>query len=156
MAVPCYNEEEVLLDTTEKLTQKYETVETFSVKLTPEGLGDVVVNLEKTEEGIVLELVASKESTAKLLDSEMGELQSALSQFNAQVNEIRVAEPVNAQTQTNDGFLQQDFSEQFEQNQGTYRQGTPSYARARNTISEQSVENNEPVYRDNSKINTYI
>lgn len=139
-----------------KLTQKYETVETFSVKLTPEGLGDVVVNLEKTEEGIVLELVASKESTAKLLDSEMGELQSALSQFNAQVNEIRVAEPVNAQTQTNDGFLQQDFSEQFEQNQGTYRQGTPSYARARNTISEQSVENNEPVYRDNSKINTYI
>lgn len=141
---------------TAKLTQKYEPVETFSVKLTPEGLGDVVVNLEKTADGIVLELVASEKSTAVMLNKEMSELQSALNQFNAQVNEIRVMEPAQTQNQTNDGFLQQDFSEQFEQNQGTYRQGTPRYTRARNTISEQSVENTEAVYRDNSKINTYI
>ncbi|MBE6836847.1 MAG: flagellar hook-length control protein FliK [Ruminococcus sp.] len=139
-----------------KLTQKYEEVETFSVKLNPEGLGEVTVNLEKTDDGIILELVASEKSTAQMLDKEMNELQSALSQFNAQVNEIRVAEPVQAQNQTNDGFLQQDFSEQFEQNQGNFREGTPRYVRARNTISEQSADISEPVYRDNSKINTFI
>lgn len=136
-----------------KLSQRYEEVETFSVKLNPEGLGEVVVNLEKTEEGVVLSLVANESSTADLLNGKMNELQSALSQFNAQVTEIRVAETNESHT---DSFLQQDLSQQYQQNQGGYREGTPRHARAQETIAQQAVEVAELVYRDSSTINTYI
>lgn len=149
--------ESVLRQTAErissKLSQRYEVVETFSVKLTPEGLGEVVVNLEKTEEGVVLNLVANESHTADLLNSKMNELQTALSQFNAQVAEIRVSETNESHTES---FLQQDLSQQYQQNQGGYREGSKRHARAQETIAQQAVDVAELVYRDNSAINTYI
>ena len=136
-----------------KLSQRYEEVETFSVRLNPEGLGEVVVNLEKTDDGVVLSLAASETKTAEMLGNQMNELQSALSQFNATVTEIKVFEPQQSQTQS---YLQQDFSENYQGSNGeSYRQGTPRYTRAQETI-ENTVENVQTVFRDNSRINTYI
>ncbi len=74
----------------------------FTVKLRPEGLGEILVKLVSDEGGkAVLTLVASSEKTAELLNRDLASLQTSLNQHNVEIenNSVKTAETVmNAQT----------------------------------------------------------
>ena len=96
-----------------------EGTQKFTVKLNPEGLGEIVVNLEKSGDAMVLNLVASSARTAELLNSQLSNLQASLSQYNAQVN-TAVVTPSNESAAYN--FNQQMAGQQFSQNGGYQQQ----------------------------------
>ena len=62
--------------------------EEFIIKLTPEGLGDITVKFEKTEDTMLVYMVASDEKTSQLLNQELDVLRSMLRPYNAQISEV--------------------------------------------------------------------
>ncbi len=69
----------------------------FTVKLRPEGLGEILVKLVSDEGGkAVLSLVASSEKTAELLNRDLASLQTSLNQHNVEIenNSVKTAETV--------------------------------------------------------------
>ena len=69
----------------------------FTVKLRPEGLGEILVKLVSDEGGkAVLTMVASSEKTAELLNRDLASLQTSLNQHNVEIenNSVKVAETV--------------------------------------------------------------
>ena len=79
----------------------------FSIKLRPEGLGEVIVKLVQDGGKTVLSLTASSARTAALLSSNMADLQTALSQHNVQLADI--GEVKNVPQMTAGGFMQQEY-----------------------------------------------
>lgn len=92
--------------------------EKFTVKLNPNGLGEIVVNLEKSGDSMILNLVASNARTAELLNNQLSNLQVSLSQYNAQVN--TVVAPSNESAAYN--FNQQMSGQQFSQDNNSSQQ----------------------------------
>ncbi|MCM1226930.1 MAG: flagellar hook-length control protein FliK [Clostridium sp.] len=107
----------------------------FTVKLRPEGLGEIIVKLVKSEGGkMFMSMAASSAKTAQLLNSNLSTLQSSLSQHNVEIlntNDMtQTVMPMNPAFeqyygQQNDAYQQQN--QQFRhqnQNQGhmTYAQ----------------------------------
>ena len=95
----------------------------FTVKLRPEGLGEILVKLVSDEGGkAILSLVASSEKTAELLNRDLASLQTALNQHNVEIenSSVKTAETVmHAQT----AFDQYDERRQDEaQQQNHFRQ----------------------------------
>lgn len=63
--------------------------EMFTVRLNPEGLGDVVVRLTKTQSGeMLLNLVARNPETQKMMAAQVEALQTALQPLNVQVEAV--------------------------------------------------------------------
>lgn len=89
----------------------------FTVKLRPEGLGEILVKLVTDEGGkSVLSLVASSEKTAELLNRDLASLQTSLNNHNVEIenNSVKTAETVmHAQS----AFDQFDERRQDEANQ---------------------------------------
>lgn len=93
----------------------------FTVKLRPEGLGEILVKLVSNEGGkAVLTMVASSEKTAELLNRDLASLQTSLNQHNVEIenNSVKVDETVmNSQTafdqynerQQDEAYQQQHF-----------------------------------------------
>lgn len=82
------------LDSIERAVK--EQTETFTAKLDPEGLGEIIIKMVKDESGIVLSIMADNERTAQLINSQLGGLQNSLSEYNAQVNPAVVTQPSQA------------------------------------------------------------
>lgn len=144
---------EVLRQTVEQVYDRIRTAndrESFSIRLKPEGLGEVLVKLAKTGGGIVLDMAASSAKTAAMLNQQIAQLEQALAQYNPQVNTVTVEAGQNASGE----FLQQEFSRQ------QYRGGEQQDGRQRRTASQtvEVQETAESVVRpaDSSAINTYI
>lgn len=99
---------------TEKLT---EDAQTYKVRLTPEGLGDITVEMTRTTDGLLsINLAASSSRTAQMLSEQVGALQAALGQ-NAELSSITVEDPET------DLFYQQYSEQQYQQN---FHSGTNS------------------------------
>ncbi len=79
----------------------------FSIKLRPEGLGEVIVKLVQDGGKTVLSLTASSARTAALLSSNMADLQTALSQHNVQLADI--GEVKSVPQMTAGSFMQQEY-----------------------------------------------
>ncbi|MBE6841613.1 MAG: hypothetical protein E7510_02145 [Ruminococcus sp.] len=62
--------------------------EEFIIKLTPEGLGDITVKFEKTDETVLVKLIASDERTAQLLNQELDVLRTMLKPHNAEIQNV--------------------------------------------------------------------
>lgn len=138
----------------ERLNVGFEQKENFSIKLNPHGLGEVEVQLEKTKDGIILNLVVSQSKTARLLNGEIQSLQNALSQYNATINEVRVEEPHQTQTES---FAQNFSEEAYEQNSQSFNQSNSHKQNARNVIRQaMELERDEPAMLNNGIINTKI
>lgn len=60
----------------------------FTIKLKPEGLGEIIVNMVSTGGKISMSIGVTNAETQKLLSSELANLKEALQPFNAQVQEI--------------------------------------------------------------------
>lgn len=89
----------------------------FTVKLRPEGLGEILVKLVSEDGGkAVLSMVASSEKTAQLLNRDLASLQSSLNQHNVEIenNSVKTLETVTA---TQSAFSQYDERRQDEANQ---------------------------------------
>jgi len=89
----------------------------FTVKLRPEGLGEILVKLVSDEAGrSVLSIVASSEKTADLLNRDLASLQASLSDHNVHIenNSVKTAETVMP---AQSGFDQYDERRQQEAEQ---------------------------------------
>lgn len=61
----------------------------FTVKLKPEGIGEIVVKLSEDKNSVSLRIFAASAETAKLITSEVASLQEALKPLNASVVQIQ-------------------------------------------------------------------
>lgn len=89
----------------------------FTVKLRPEGLGEILVKLVSDDGGkTILSMVASSEKTAQLLNRDLASLQSSLNEHNVEIenNGVKTVENVNSSTTS---FSQYDERRQDEANQ---------------------------------------
>lgn len=67
----------------------------FTVKLNPESLGEVTINLVEENGKMVLNITAASESTAKLLNSDLTALRDSLGNLNLEIREISLQAPEN-------------------------------------------------------------
>ncbi len=64
----------------------------FTVKLMPEGLGEVVVQLKATENGLTLTLIAQSAEAQRLLAADLEQLRNSLSPLHVEVQEVQSSE----------------------------------------------------------------
>ena len=82
----------------------------FTVKLRPEGLGEILVKLVSDDAGrTVLSMVASSQRTADLLNRDLASLQSQLSDHNVEIenNSVKVSETVMPSDRQSDAAFSQ-------------------------------------------------
>jgi len=134
---------------TEKLT---EAEETFKFRLTPEGLGDITVEMTRTTDGLLsINLAASSSRTAQMLSEQAGALQAALGQ-NAELSAITVEDPET------DMFYQQYSEQQHQQNFNSGTNSNEHYQHRGNWeySAEETAEANGAGVPAPGILNTYI
>ncbi|MGN0612723.1 MAG: flagellar hook-length control protein FliK, partial [Porcipelethomonas sp.] len=92
----------------------------FTVKLRPEGLGEILVKLVSEDGGkTVLSMVASSAKTAALLNRDLASLQTSLSQHDVEIenNSVRTAETVMAASSSFSQYDERRQDEGRQQNQ---------------------------------------
>ena len=99
----------------------------FTVKLRPEGLGEILVKLVSDDAGkTILSMVASSQRTADLLNRDLASLQSQLGNHNVEIenNSVKVSETVMpAEHQSDAAFSQFDQRRRDEgEQENRYRQ----------------------------------
>lgn len=90
----------------------------FTVKLRPEGLGEILVKLVSNEGGkAILTMVASSEKTAELLNRDLASLQTSLNQHNVEIenNSVKVAETVMHSQTAFDQYNERQQDEAYQQ-----------------------------------------
>lgn len=125
----------------------------FTIKLKPEGLGEIIVNMVSTGGKISMSIGVTNAETQKLLSSELANLKEALQPFNAQVEEI-YHNGTGGMEFTN---YQQSFYQQQNQMSGRnhfVRQDGTEDEDIYEAVSEIGLQ---PVYAgDTEMLNTYI
>lgn len=102
--------------------------EEFTVKLQPEGLGEITVKLAQVDAKLVLRIVASSEQTARLLNASLAELKESLRPLGAQVQEVGVKNDFFSAQQDN-AFAGNAFyqSQQQARQQRAHQARTPDF-----------------------------
>lgn len=94
----------------------------FTIKLRPEGLGEITVKLLEAGGKVTLSLAASDINVQRLLGSELNNLRDIMRPYNVEVSQV-------AQTNEAQGMnMQQQFSQQFSQHRFTGQQQNPAFA----------------------------
>lgn len=86
----------------------------FIIKLSPEGLGEITVKLIKSDEGILVKMMASDEKTAQLLNRELDVLQNLLKPHNAELETVVYSKSQNSMTDMSNA--NQQYSQNFRSN----------------------------------------
>lgn len=92
----------------------------FTVKLKPDGLGEILVKLVQNNEGkMLLTMIASSAKTAELLNHDLASLQSSLNQHNVEIvnKSVDVAKNVMPMTSAFDQYDERRQDEGRQQNQ---------------------------------------
>lgn len=92
------------------------TEKNFTIKLKPEGLGEVVVKLAKVQDHTVVSIIAANGNAARLLNEDLSLLRTSMQAMNVEINQVvsgEQADLVNLQQQ----MQQQAGQHQFNQNQ---------------------------------------
>ncbi len=82
----------------------------FTVKLNPEGLGEITVSLTETAGRLSLALTATSSETARLLNSEIAVLQSTLKPYQSESEPIIVVQ--TSQSETAKDYISNGFTQQ--------------------------------------------
>ncbi len=82
----------------------------FTVKLSPEGLGDITVSLTETSGKMSLVLTATSPETARLLNSELAILQATLKPYQSEAEPIIVVQ--TTQSETGNDYISNGFTQQ--------------------------------------------
>lgn len=115
----------------------------LTVRLNPEGLGEVIVRLRKTDAGMLVSLSAQSIRTAEMLNNQLGLIQSNLDRYDAQVNPVTVEE---SQLTASYNFNQQMFGNQPQQqernnsDEGNYSNGSSEYETEAEVITRKTVD----------------
>ena len=94
-----------------------EKLETFTIRLRPEGLGEILVHMETVGDKIAMSIGVSKLETQQILNQELQQLKEVLKPFQAEIKEVYQSQP--------DAFQMMD---QQQQQQAFYRQREAFYA----------------------------
>lgn len=94
----------------------------FTVKLKPEGLGEIIVKLVQNDGGkMIMSMTASSARTAELLNSNLASLQSSLNQHNVEiVNPHDMTNTVSAMSQAFEQYYHDGGQHQRQQDQHFY------------------------------------
>lgn len=152
---------EIAQQTAEKISARLSTgyvqKENFSIKLTPEGLGDVVVSFEKTDGGMVFNISASQSKTAKLLSGEIDTIANALGQVKSFDGENIVVNVSQTQPSQDENFSQQFSDESYQQNSQNFAQsGSHKRNARRNFVQASEAEKVQSLFAGTGTINTVI
>lgn len=128
----------------------------FTIKLRPEGLGEITVKLLESGGKITLSLAASDAGVQRLLGSELNHLCDIMRPYNvevAQVIQSNEAQSMNMQQQ----FGQQPFGQQLSQHSYSGQQQTPTFAYdADYGENAQTGKTEQAAIPLNSMLDTYI
>ena len=123
----------------------------FTIKLSPEGLGEITVKLLEDSGKVTLSLAASNANVQRLLSSELNNLRDIMRPYNVEVAQV---------VQTNEAQnmnMQQQFSQQFSQHSHNGQQETPSFAYTSNYGENAQAEESSPtVILPDSVLDAYI
>lgn len=123
----------------------------FTIKLKPEGLGEITVKLLDDGGKITLSLAASNANVQRLLSSELNNLRDIMRPYNVEV--AQVAQTNEAQNMN----MQQQFSQQFSQHSHSGQQHTPAFSYAPNYGESAPTEEPSPtIILPDSALNAYI
>ena len=78
--------------------------ELYTARLHPEGLGEIIVRMEKSSEGIVFDILATNEKTAAMINQKLLQLQQGMSEYDAKINPAVVTSSSNAESTSGFGF----------------------------------------------------
>ncbi len=124
----------------------------FTVKIKPEGIGEIVVKLSEEKNFVSLKIIAASSATAKLISAEVMALQEALKPLNAAVVQIENIEDKimpqfsnNADMGNHNQFSNQSFFDK--------RQGASSGSSFRMDDEEEEISY---ISIEDDKMDTYI
>lgn len=126
----------------------------FSIRLKPEGMGEVMVHLASAGGRIAMSIGVTSTETQKMLSSEMSNLKEMLKPLNAEVKEIYQSEP--------DGFDMMTYQQNFYQQQRQQYYAKLQSARHVNMAGgevEEDMVRNEAVQSAayvNGNLNAYV
>lgn len=83
----------------------------YTARLHPEGLGEVIIRMEKSSAGLVFDILATNEKTAQLINARLAQLQNGMSEYEAKINPAVVTSASNAESAS--GFTFDDFTGGF-------------------------------------------
>ena len=130
----------------------------FIIKLSPHGLGDITVKLIKSDDAVLVKMIASNEKTAQLLNRDIGILHNMLSSHNAEIQPVIYQRPDDngSRYQFSQGFsYNQDFQKNQNQSQRHWHSGGQDYT-ADSNANEEPALTIMPSIIGNTILNRYI
>ncbi|MBR6336692.1 MAG: flagellar hook-length control protein FliK [Ruminococcus sp.] len=106
-------EERAVFDQTLDLLSRAITEERqlYTARLHPEGLGEIIIRMEKSSSGVVFDILATNERTAQMINQKLAQLQTGMSEYEAKINPAVVTSASNAESMSGFGF--DDFTGGF-------------------------------------------
>ena len=83
----------------------------YTARLHPEGLGEIIIRMEKSSAGVVFDILATNEKTAQMINARLAQLQNGMSEYEAKINPAVVTASSNAESAS--GFTFDDFTGGF-------------------------------------------
>ena len=83
----------------------------YTARLHPEGLGEIIIRMEKSSAGVVFDILATNEKTAQLINAKLAQLQNGMTEYDAKINPAVVTASSNAESMSGFGF--DDFTGGF-------------------------------------------
>ena len=135
-----FSDTEAYLQVSDKVSHMLEEKgnDSFSMKLFPEGLGEVHITLSSRDDQVTLEIVTDNPHTQKLLESQSNDLKEALLTKNYQVADLSVSFRSESQSLANHSFSFSDRNGEGWQGQNSSQ---VSYNYYNETNEEESVNN---------------
>lgn len=95
----------------------------FTVKLRPEGLGEITVKLIENDSKISLSIITSSVQTAKLIGGEIEALKHVLKPLNAEIIQVCPAQNSSTSAQSHDSLFGETFAGQQQHQQNHWHHG---------------------------------
>ena len=130
----------------------------FVIKLSPDGLGDITVKLIKSDDAVLVKMIASNEKTAQLLNRDIGILHNMLSSHNAEIQPVIYQKPDDNGNMYHSGqkfSYNQDFQKDHENSHRHWHSGRHDYMTDINA-DEDPVLEIMPSIIGNTILNRYI
>ncbi|MGN0605691.1 MAG: flagellar hook-length control protein FliK [Oscillospiraceae bacterium] len=115
--------------------------EQFTIKLNPDGLGEITVTIIKHDNSSILTLSASETKTAEILNSNMKVLQENLKYLNIEIADVQVSE-----TEQSENY--QSYNHGFEQNSSKYKKNDGKHHNDDDDIEENDYSVEDVLYSD--------
>ncbi|MBQ6675779.1 MAG: hypothetical protein IJM75_06570 [Ruminococcus sp.] len=127
----------------------------YTARLHPEGLGEVIIRMEKSSAGLVFDILATNEKTAQMINAKLMQLQNGMSEYEAKINPAVVTSASNAESAS--GFTFDDFTGGFGGSAGDAYSGNRQRAGVRySEAGEDEREAKTTGYRSRDILNRTI